>query len=96
EDEPREEAEGRESDSEGGSDEMVGVRKVVLLHKLFTRSASCFCSACRVRHYDECYINATYPRLVPTLKEGTVEERVVMDTGVDPKTVDPDTGLYNG
>ena len=57
---------------------------------------SCFFSACRRPKYNECLTNSIYPALVPNLKAGIVQETVVMDTRVDPETVDKVTGLHNG
>ena len=75
---------------EGGSEqkrvvEMVCVRKVVLKHNLQTCLAACFCSACRLQHYDSCYTNALYPGLVPKYEAAVVKETVVMDTEVTPE-----------
>lgn len=59
-------------------------RKVTRTHKLSTRLASCFCSSCQRSEFDQRYVTQTYPRLVPTMQDGHVTERVVMDTGVAP------------
>ena len=77
-------------DGEGGSEqkrgvEMVCVRKVVLKYNMQTCLAACFCSACRLQHYDSCYTNALYPGLVPKYEAAVVKETVVMDTGVAPE-----------
>ena len=64
---------------------MVCERKVVLKHNLQTCLAACFCSACRLQHYDSCYTNALYPGLVPKYEAAVVKETVVMDTGVAPE-----------
>ena len=74
-------------DGEGGSEqkrgvEMVCVRKVVLKHNLQTCLAACFCSACRLQHYDSCYTNALYPGLVPKYEAVVVKETVVMDNHI--------------
>ena len=60
-------------DGEGGSEqkrgvEMVCVRKVVLKHNLQTCLAACFCSACRLQHYDSCYTNAFTRALFQNMK----------------------------
>ena len=64
---------------------MVCARKVVLKHNLQTCLAACFCSACRLQHYDSCYTNALYPGLVPKYEAAVVKGTVVMDTGVAPE-----------
>ena len=92
-----EEEEEVESDGEGTEEgsEVVRVEKVVLAHELYTSSASCFCSACRRREYNECFTNSMYPGQAPALKAGEVEETVVRVTGVDPVVgVNPKQARY--
>ena len=43
------------------------MRKAKRRYRVRTRLASCFCSQCQISRYDECYINRTYPALVPAL-----------------------------
>lgn len=66
-----------------GEEEVI-CRKVKRVFKLRTRLASCFCSSCLRSEYEKCYVNETYPRLVPAMQDGHVTETVVMDTGVAP------------
>ena len=47
-----------------------------------TRLASCFCSSCQLFQYGGCHTSRTYPGLVPNLRDGTVQETVIIDTGV--------------
>ena len=61
--------------------EMVRVERVTVDHELYTASASCFCSACRVCDYDNCFVFAEYPALDPKLELCVVEERVIMIPG---------------
>ena len=42
--------------------------------------------------YDKCFVFAECPALVPKLEMSVVEERVIMDTGVDPAGVDAEVG----
>ena len=88
------EEEEEEMDGEGpiSGAEMVRVERVTVDHELYTASASCFCAACRVCDYDKCFVFAEYPALVPKLELSVVEERVTMDTGVDPAGVDAGVG----
>ena len=64
--------------------ETVSVEKRTVDHEVYTSPASCFCSACRVRDNDKCFVFAAYPALVPKLRLSVVQEKVVMNTGVDP------------
>lgn len=66
----------------GAGKEEVDVRKMVRNFHLKTRLASCFCSSCRLLQYEACHVNMMYPGLVPKLKDGAVQQTVVMDTGV--------------
>ena len=64
--------------------ETVTVEKRTVDHEVYSSPASWFRSACRVRDYDKCFVFAAYPALVPKLRLSVVQEKVVMDTGVDP------------
>ena len=64
--------------------EVVRAEKVVLARELYTSAASCFCSACRRREYNECFTNSMFPGQVPVPKTDEVEETVVRVTGADP------------
>ena len=67
--------------------------KVAVDHKLYISSASCFCSACRGCDYDsKCFAFSKYSAFVPKLELSVVEEKIIMDTGVDPAGVDAGVG----
>ena len=64
--------------------EVVPAGKVIIAHELYTSAASCSCSACRRREYNEFFTDIMYPGQVPVPKADEVEETVVRVTGVDP------------
>ena len=92
EEEEGEEEEEEESEVHVSGVETVRVEKDTVDHKLNISLASCFCSACRTRDYDKCFVRAEHPALVSAFTSAVVEEVVIMDTGVDPSRVDPSVG----
>ena len=92
EEEEEEEDEEEIEDSASGVVETIRVENVTVRHEVYTSAASCFCSACRVRDYDKCTIFSTYPALVPRRQLNVIEEKVIMDTGVDPAGADARAG----
>ena len=77
-----------DADKSASGKEEVVVRKVKRRYRVGTRLASRFCSQCQISRCEECYINRTYPALVPALMDGGLKETVIMDTGVLPVGVE--------
>ena len=72
--------------------EIIRVGNVTVRHEVHTSAASCFRSACRARDYDKCTIFSMYPALVPWRQLNVIEEKVIMDSGVEPAGVDVRAG----